>query len=333
MTEPGGYAAVAPGYATVTADRLDPAGQAAVLRLAEAAAAADGGAALNEDAILHLASAAPDRHHRLVATTGELIGYAQLRVSADGTATADVAVGAADRTADRTAVATALLAAVERSAPGDLLVWSHSENSPVAGAAPARGYREDRVLLVMSRPATPADLDLPVTPPEGVTIRTFVPQADDAAWLGVNRRAFAHHPEQGRWQESDLAERVDQPWFDAAGFFLAFDSDATLLGFHWTKIHAAAKPGERPVGEVYVIGVDPAAQGRGLGALLLRVGLRHLAGAGVSTILLYTDDANRGAVALYLRTGFAVVRREVQFRLSATGTGTPEYPSGPAIAE
>ena len=44
-----------------------------------------------------------------------------------------------------------------------------------------------------------------------------------------------------------------------------------LLGFHWTKVHSA------DLGEVYVVGVDPAAQGRGLGATLTLVGLHHLA--------------------------------------------------------
>ncbi len=56
--------------------------------------------------------------------------------------------------------------------------------------------------------------------------------------------------------------------------FLAVDeTTGKLLGFHWTKVH------NTDLGEVYVVGVDPAAQGRGLGAALTLVGLHHLAEA------------------------------------------------------
>ena len=71
-----------------------------------------------------------------------------------------------------------------------------------------------------------------------------------------------------------------------------------MLGFHWTKQHDARH------GEVYVVGVAPAAQGRGLGRLLTLAGLHHLAGLGVDEVLLYVESDNAPAVAVYSRLGF-----------------------------
>ena len=92
-------------------------------------------------------------------------------------------------------------------------------------------------------------------------ITTYAGPADDAELVRVNNAAFAWHPEQGGWTDADIAERRGESWFDPGGLFMAVDEQSgKLLGFHWTKVHNA------DLGEVYVVGVDPAAQGRGLGA-------------------------------------------------------------------
>jgi mycothiol synthase len=146
--------------------------------------------------------------------------------------------------------------------------------------------------------------------PAGVILRTFHPGADDEAWLAVNARAFADHPEQGRWTAGDLAVRLTAPWFDAAGFFLAVrEADDRLVGFHWTKIHS----GTEPVGEVYVLGVDPSAHGTGLGAALTLAGLRYLRGRGLAGVMLYVDESNRAAMALYVKLGFTRWSADVMY--------------------
>jgi mycothiol synthase len=150
--------------------------------------------------------------------------------------------------------------------------------------------------------------------PDGVSIRPFRPEFDSDAWLAVNARAFASHPEQGRWNRADLDDRIAAPWFDPAGFLLAVRDLAAggdqLLGYHWTKVHTDTS---EPMGEVYVLGVNPAAQGLKLGKALLGAGLRYLHERGLSTVLLYVEADNGPARALYEGLGFTVFARDIQF--------------------
>ena len=157
-------------------------------------------------------------------------------------------------------------------------------------------------------------------------ITTYSGPADDAELLRVNNAAFAWHPEQGGWTEADIAERRGEPWFDPGGLFMAVDEHTgALLGFHWTKVHSA------DLGEVYVVGVDPAAQGRGLGATLTLVGLHHLAerltGSSKPAVMLYVEADNSAAVKAYRRLGFDV--RTVDAAYAAQGPSAPSLPEEP----
>jgi len=280
-----------------TQDRLTPAEAADVLTLAAAADEADGVHPLSEDGILGLRGSG--HTHLLAYTDDVLAGYAYL----DGTA-GELVVHPKHRLRGH---GTALLAA---AGPGPLQFWAHGDEPAARAFAGRAGFTRSRVLWQMRR----ALADLPAVPlPEGVALRTFVPGADDAAWLGVNSRAFAHHPEQGRWTAEDLRLRFGEPWFDPAGFLLAVDpADDRLLGFHWTKVHPAEGDAP-PIGEIYVLGVNPGGHRRGLGAALSVAGLRHLAGLGLSDVLLYVDESNGAAVALYRRLGFEVFSTDVMY--------------------
>ncbi len=249
----------------------------------------DGAPPLSDHAMLQLGVAQPGLTHLVARSDATLAGYAQL----DGD-TAEIA--------DLAGVADGLLAALEPLGPR-LLVWSHGTHSPVGPAAAARGYVKHRTLWQLRRPL----VDLPAKPlPDGVTLRAFVPGQDEDAWLAVNAAAFADHAEQGRWTRADIEAREAEPWFDASGFLLAW-RDETLLGFHWTKVHRSG------IGEVYVLGISPAAQGLGLGPALLTAGLEHLAGKGVREVLLYVDDSNTAAMALYRKYGFTPHDVDVQY--------------------
>jgi mycothiol synthase len=204
-----------------------------------------------------------------------------------------------------------------------LSVWAHGELPGAVALAESLGLERFRALWKMRRPL---DEPLPeVTLPPGVRLRTFEAGRDEDAWVRVNARAFADHPEQGAWTRADLERREREPWFSPEGFFLA-ERDGELLGFHWTKVHEDAG-----IGEVYVVGVDPSAQGLGLGRLLVVAGLRHLQNLGLPAVMLYVDESNTAAVALYRRLGFTHWSTDAMYRYprsrSATdtpGTNTPD---------
>jgi mycothiol synthase len=191
-------------------------------------------------------------------------------------------------------------------------IWAHGNLDPARATARALGLAVVRELLQMRRPLT--DLP-PVSVPPGVRITTYSGPGDDAELLRVNNAAFAWHPEQSGWTEGDIAERRAEPWFDPDGLFMAVDEQTgELLGFHWTKVHNG------DLGEVYVIGIDPAAQGRGLGSTLTLVGLHHLAqrlsGSSAPTVMLYTEAENSAAVKTYERLGFTVFIADVAYAVS-----------------
>jgi mycothiol synthase len=150
-----------------------------------------------------------------------------------------------------------------------------------------------------------------------VTVRTFVPGRDEAAWVKVNNRAFAGHPEQGAWTVDMLRAREQEAWFDPEGLLLAFD-DEGLAGSCWTKVHPPQPPHEpEALGEIYVIGADPSRHGRGLGRALTSAGLASLAARGIEIGMLFVDADNEAAVGLYRSLGFTTSRTDRAYGLDA----------------
>ena len=272
-----------------------------VQRLADAAARADGVAPLSEDVLLQVrhGSGAQARDLALTSGGGTLAGYAHLDAPDEeaqgGDASGELVVHPEYR---RRGYGTALSSALLAGGTG-IRLWAHGELPGAVGLAKAAGFTRFRALWQMRMPLTAVPAGDPVVPP-GVTLRTFRPGSDEEAWLAVNHRAFAHHPEQGAWTMSDLRLREAEPWFDPAGFFLA-ERDGKLAGFHWTKVHSDGSP---PIGEVYVVGVDPGQQGGGLGRALTLAGLAYLRRLGLAEVMLYVDEDNTAAVRMYTALGF-----------------------------
>jgi mycothiol synthase len=267
--------------------------------LIDAATAYDGVAPVGDQVLRELPH---DRTRHLVARARDgIVGYLNLvAASEDSPAMAEAVVSPNTR---RRGIGSALIETGLAEGGDGARVWAHGNLEPARATAAAMGLTVARELLQMRRSLT--DLP-PVTGPPDVRLATYSGPEDDAELLRVNNAAFAWHPEQGGWTEAGIAERRGEPWFDADGLFLAFESDR-LLGFHWTKLH------EDGSGEVYVVGVDPDAQGRGIGAMLTLVGLHHLAKRGADTVLLYVEADNSAAVKTYQRLGFDVFSTDVAY--------------------
>jgi mycothiol synthase len=291
-------------------DRLTADDVEAVRALVDRATAADGVGPMSEHVLLHLPGGGDEGVQHVLAreADGTLAGYAHLDVTdrVAGSSGELVVDPAARGRGHGRALAEALVAG---SPDGRLRLWAHGDAAPAAALARALGFGRTRVLRQMRRPL--ADALPEVVLPDGVAVRAFAPGEDEEAWLEVNARAFADHPEQGRWTRTELDLRLAEDWFDPAGFFLA-EQDGRLVGFHWTKVHGAG-PGHahEPVGEVYVVGVDPSAQGQGLGRALTLVGLRWLRDRGLAEAILYVDEENAPAVRTYERLGFTTALVDV----------------------
>ncbi|MFW0772440.1 mycothiol synthase [Paenarthrobacter nitroguajacolicus] len=283
-----------------------------VKSLAAAAAESDGNPPFSEQTLVMLRGVDAGDHTVLSfvlyapdedsdpATADDLAGVAVVVESGDGSGVLELAVHPSYR---NQGVAGRLLDALQgkRGLHG-LGAWSHGNHEAAAELARRFGYgpvRELWKMRLMSSSSALPDAGLP----DGVSIRAFVPGQDEQAWLAANSAAFSHHPEQGSLTRADLEARKAEDWFDPEGFLLAGNAEGELLGFHWTKVHPRQGP-HPAIGEVYVVGVTPAAQGLGLGKALTVAGIKHLQDQDLHAVMLYVDADNSAAVALYQKLGF-----------------------------
>jgi mycothiol synthase len=289
---------------------------AKVQAVAAAAALTDGTPPLSEQVLRHMRAGGDPTviEHLLARDAGStLVGYAQLDRSDPADVVAELVVHPAHRCAG---VGSGLVSALLARAPA-LRVWAHGGHPGAAALAARFGFTRDRELWRMRR-SLREPFASPVLP-AGLRLRSFVVGADEAELLRVNNAAFAWHPEQGRWTLADIRLREAEPWFDAAGVFLAVgDADpAHVLGFHWTKVHPAGAGGadpDAPIGEVYVLAVDPAARGRRLGPALTLAGLAYLRDRGLDAVMLYVEADNAAAVRVYRDLGFTRWGADVSYR-------------------
>lgn len=255
-----------------------------------------------------------------IADTERILAYAQVSGANDGAVLeAVLADGIADGIELHEDLIDTVIDAFARTGGGHLTWWVDDADEHTRALAARHALTPTRALHEM-RTALPLR--------ERSTVETRPFRTTDAeAWLRVNNSAFAEHGEQGGWTLDTLRLRLDEPWFDADGFRL-YEHDGTVMGFCWTKVHSERVHSESdpPIGEIYVIAVDPELHGRGLGRELTLAGLDWLSDHGIRTAMLYVDAGNTAAVRLYERLGFEVRRTRSAF------AGTLEPPVGPTGA-
>jgi mycothiol synthase len=285
-----------------------------VLNLIRECAHEDGYFPFSEHVLLHLRHGG-DLHvtHVLATINGVLAGYAHLDITDDVDGpSAELAVSPRFR---RLGVGTRLLSALMvLSRPRALRLWAHGQDAAATQLAHNFGFDKVRTLWQMRRsllsPLKSASL------PQDVTLRSFDPNTDADAWLECNRMSFINHPEQGRWTSNDLAARMKEDWFNPEGFLVA-EHEGTMVGFHWTKVHGATDHDNHihePIGEIYVLGVVPEWQGRGLGKALTMSGLEYLRDLGLTQAMLYVNSEDTLAMHLYESLGFARWDTDTLFR-------------------
>ena len=237
-----------------------------------------------------------DPHSHAPEVSGELMIHPGRRGHGLGRALAAEAVAAADGHA--------------------LRLWAHGDLPAAAALAAAAGFERFRALWQMRRPLARRASHWPGRlSRRAARCAPSSPARTRTQWLALNGRAFAKHPEQGGWTRHDLELREQEPWFDPAGFFIA-EKDGAMTGFHWTKMHPP-EPGARQapgLGEVYVVGVDPAEQGSGLGRALTLAGLHHLRDRGADQAMLYVDEDNVPAIRMYEALGFTRATVDAMYR-------------------
>jgi mycothiol synthase len=298
-------------------DLTNPAEAAGFYRVADAALDVDGYDPFNEQARLDVESG---RRTPVVATVwsedehGRPVGAAIV-----GRNELDLVIDPLFRGKGFGGVA---LEGILATTPGELTAWSHGDHPAARLLAERTGFTAVRTLLqlrldpLVDAVADAGSAATAAQPADGITISAFDPNTDEADWVELNARVFASHPEQGKLTIDDLRAREAEPWFDAGDFLVARaaddNGDGRMIGYNWLKIEPGAEDGE-----IYVIGVDAASAGRGLGRRLMRAGLARLAERGCTFATLYVEADSEAAVHLYRSLGFVDHTVDVQYHRSA----------------
>ena len=248
-----------------------------------------------------------------VAPGGELAGFARLFWGSSAQGDAEIAVHPDHRPRG---VDAALLDAVEVraaelavAAPAGVVPRLHvlcdetdtARRSILAG----RGYSPVRESYLMRIDLAWGPAHVTQVPP-GVEVRTFVPGRDEAAVYAADQEAFADH---FLFEPSNLEQ-----WRTHSVELIDFDPSLWLIAWEEGEVAGEALTLLRG-DEAYVdsLAVRRRWRGRGLGLALLTRAFACARQRGRRTVRLGVDAQNpTGALALYLKAGMRVERREVR---------------------
>jgi len=185
-----------------------------------------------------------------------------------------------------------------------------------------RGFKRVRTIIQMRRSLNDPIADIN----NSIEIRNFLNGIDNDEWIALNNRIFKDHPEQSSWSNRDLDIRIREDWFDDKGFLVATEN-GKMVAFCWTKIHGGHSHkhadheethAHDPIGEIYIMGVDPDYSGRGFGGAITIAGLQHMRYQGIFSAMLYVESQNESALKLYRGLGFTEWGRDVLYKLSGS---------------
>ena len=296
---------------------LDANQQSRVLELIASATDVDGIPPVAEHVLLHLRHGGDkEDFHLLAEENGEIFGYAHLDLTDEVEGpSAEIVVAPKHR---GKGIGDNLIESVKGYAGEKLRLWSHGDLPGAKNLAEKNGLKHARTVIQMRRSLTDPIPEID----SNIPIRSFLPGIDNKNWLELNNAAFSGHPEQSNWSERDLDVRTKEDWFNPKGFLIA-EIDSQLAGFCWTKVHGGHthkhSDGETehdhdPIGEIYIMGVNPKFQWRGIGRAVTIAGLKHLRYEGIFSAMLYVDANNNGAINLYTSLGFKEWGRDVLYR-------------------
>lgn len=302
-------------------DRLDSSTQLQVLALIAAASDHDGIPPVSEHVLLHLRHGGDKADTHLIARIDDnVVGYAHLDLTdkVEGPS-AEFVVHPDHRKAG---IGQSLLASLQEKAGGTLRLWSHGDLPGAKNIAEKSGFVRVRTVIQMRRSLNDPIPELP----QQIAIRSFLPGIDNEEWIALNNRAFVDHPEQGNWTARDLEVRTKEDWFDPQGFLIS-DENGVMTGFCWTKIHGGHthkhshnedEHDHDPIGEIYIMAINPDYSGKGIGRAVTIAGLRHMRYQGIFSAMLYVDADNETAIKLYKSLGFTEWGRDVLYRKTIT---------------
>lgn len=301
-------------------EHLDEAHRLGVLELIATATDFDGIPPIAEHVLLHLRHGGDKADSHIISCDGPtVIAYAHLDLTDEVEGPSlELVVHPAFRHQGH---AQEILEFAKAKAGERLRLWSHGDSEDSRKLASSNGFTRIRTVIQMRRSLVEA---LPTISGD-VDIRTFLPGIDDEEWVALNNRTFITHPDQGDWSLEDLRIRTKEDWFDSSGFFIATEH-GKMIAFCWTKIHGGHSHSHLgndehhdhdPIGEIYIMGVDPERSGKGLGKNLALTALRYLRQNANLSAMLYVDSDNEAALALYKSLGFSEFGRDVLYRLSA----------------
>jgi mycothiol synthase len=299
--------------------QLTPALQEQVLSLIKSAQDFDNSPAIAEHVLLHLRHGGDKADsHLVVQKDNQVIGYAHLdKTDQVAGPSVELVIHPEHR---GSGIGSDLLKSAIEVCGNKIRLWSHGDLPGARALAQSNNFIKVRTVIQMSKDLTEVS---PIK--SDYQIRSFLPDLDNKAWLGLNNQAFTNHPEQGNWSEADLLIRLNEDWFDEKGFFVAQDKEE-LIGFCWTKIHGghshSHSSGDNhhdhaPIGEIYVTAVSDKYDGKGIGKALTITGLNYLKYQGLNSAMLYVDEDNKAAFNLYKSLGFVESGKDVMYKLKS----------------